>query len=77
MFVFVLQIGARGHRGQCKHAGRDPQWSCALWSSWIEKVAIRRVVQRRHAGQPHGGWRQSRVRVRHVHIATHSTGETV
>lgn len=60
--MFVSQVGTRGDRGQCKHAGRHPQRSCALWSSWIEEVAVWRVVQRRHAGKSHGSWGQSRVR---------------
>lgn len=60
MYVYI-QVGSRFVRRKREHAGGHPHGTGALRRSWAEEVAIRRVVRRRDAGQPHGGRRTARV----------------
>lgn len=63
--VFLLwrcvQDCSGSYRHTVEHAGGDTQWRSAVWGAGLAQVAVRRLVQRRHAGKQHGGGRRTRV----------------
>ena len=65
-FFSPTQFGGGGDGREAEHAGGDPHRARAVRGAGAEEVAVRRLVQRRHHGQPDGGKRGSRVSARNV-----------
>ena len=57
--LLLLQVSGGGHGGGPEHAGGSAHGPGALRRAGPEEVAVRRVVQRRDAGQHDGGWRSA------------------
>jgi len=53
-FLPILQPGPRGYGRECEHASGHPHGPGALRRFGPGQVAVRRLVQWRDAGQPHG-----------------------
>ena len=61
-FKNVFQLRRRGHRRPPQHARRNPFRKGPLRRPRLAEMAVRCLVQRRHAGQQDGGRWGARVR---------------
>ena len=57
--LLLLQVGGGGHRGGPEHASGSAHGPGALRRAGPKEMAVRRVVQRRDAGQHDGGGRSA------------------